>query len=207
MNIEPRAETKDALIKAARQRWGTPIIAVRSLERILGVRVTLDVCAESWSAKAPLWFGPGSAHPDAFAVDSWTEASAGGMPFCNPPFADIAPWVDRLISEWVGRDLSALLWVPPRTDQPWWHRLARLHAAEPGLCRPIYIRGRVEHEPTPELARYYAERGKKAGGAGGGIVVWVMGLRGRYVPATLTREGLGWTAETKWAEPTPRLAA
>lgn len=176
MNVEPKAHTDDEIIRAARQRWGTPAIAVRSLSRIVQAPITLDVCAEKWSAKAPTYFGPGGLSGDAFTVPSWARVAASGVAFCNPPFILIAPWVSRLLAECAraraaGRPppLRALLWIPPRTDQAWWHWLLRGGKdRRTTYCRPIYVKGRVEHDLPPELAELYARKPKKRAAQGAG---------------------------------------
>jgi len=167
---EQRVASGDQAEADARQRWATPPAAVYNLERLLDVRVALDVCAEPWSAKASRWYGPvedGLTSPwDVGPLQAW---------FCNPPFAYIDPWVDRALRV----STPGLLWLPPRTDRPWWHRL--LVAGE---ARPIYIEGRIPHELPPELVQVYAGKGKRRTGPGGGIVVWAIRIETELVRLT-----------------------
>ena len=115
LNQRPKAGAREA-----RQRWATPWWLVQAIERQSGMKITLDVCAERWSAKARRWYGPGSPEAEDGLSAPWT-----GVVWCNPPFAAIGPWVDRALYE-VDRDCS-LIWllVPPRVELAWYHRLVR----------------------------------------------------------------------------------
>lgn len=167
MNVEPKVRTDDEIIRAARQRWGTPTVAVRNIEHRLKVRFGLDVCAESWSAKAPRWFGPGSPFGEDGLTAPW-RVQPGEAWFCNPPFAHIDPWVERALAA----DAPGVMWVPPRTDRPWWHQLLVTARA----C-PVYVEGRIAHDIPPDLGRIYGAVGKRPAGPGGGIVLWVIGTQ------------------------------
>lgn len=151
---------EDEARKAARQRWGTPPWVVAGIERLTGTRVTLDVCAEAWSAKAERWYGPGSPlAEDALAIPAsqwlfdfarnldaipnrWRRKPAA---WCNPTYSAIDPWVDRVI-ELAPRGLLTWLLVPFRSERGWVRRL---------LDRPAFLTvitgDRIDFEPPPGI--------------------------------------------------------
>lgn len=72
------------------------------------------------------WIADGS-NADGLKMD-WP-----GHWFLNPPWSDIAPWVDHALRQGPG-----IMLIPTRTDQPW------LQKAGP-LCRVVHIGGRVNY--------------------------------------------------------------
>lgn len=80
----------------------------------LEFRFNLDVCATAESAKCPRFFTQ--------ALDGLTKSWAGERAWCNPPWSNIAPWVEKAREEMrAGCDLVVHM-VPTRTDQDWWQR-------------------------------------------------------------------------------------
>ncbi len=65
--------------------------------------------------------------------------------FANPPYSNIAPWVDAALSRWINHDALTVLLLPARTDQRWFSALA----SEADL---FFFRGRVRFEPPPGIA-------------------------------------------------------
>ena len=57
--------------------------------------------------------------------------------FCNPPYSDILPWMDKAAAE-ASQGKTVVLLVPSRTDTRWWHEYA-MRAAE-----IRFIRGRLK---------------------------------------------------------------
>lgn len=73
----------------------------------------LDVAAAEHNAKCDHWF---SIDDDGLA-QSWS----GARVWCNPPYSDIRPWVEKALE----RDhVTATLLLPAnRTEQAWWQDL------------------------------------------------------------------------------------
>lgn len=73
----------------------------------------LDVAADEESHWAPRWFG---VEQDGLA-QHWH-----GRVWCNPPYSDIKPWVEKAWDEMLlGRCPVVAMLVPAtRTEQPWW---------------------------------------------------------------------------------------
>lgn len=144
--------------------WATPPWLVRGLEDLTGRLVGVDVCAEAWSRKGPMWWGPGSPYAeDGLRVD-WREVE-GWVRWCNPPYANIDPWVERALALGGARAPTWLL-VPARTDRPWWHALDE--AAEQRRAWVTWLEGRVQFAPPPGVV-------VKNNKAPGGVVLWQVG--------------------------------
>lgn len=61
----------------------------------------------------------------------------GSPCFCNPPYSDILPWMDKAANE-AAHGKTVVLLVPSRTDTRWWHDYA-MKATE-----IRFIRGRLK---------------------------------------------------------------
>ncbi len=71
---------------------------------------TLDVCATAESAKCRRYFTK--------AEDGLAQPWARERVWCNPPFSDIEPWVDKA---WDTDGVLVVMLIPAvRTEQPWW---------------------------------------------------------------------------------------
>ena len=73
----------------------------------------LDVAADEESHWAPTWYG---------VKDDGLFAPWAGRVWCNPPYSDIEPWVQRAWSA-IRRtrvEVIAMLLPANRTDQCWW---------------------------------------------------------------------------------------
>jgi phage N-6-adenine-methyltransferase len=81
-------------------------------------RFTLDACALPHNAKLPRYFMP---EQDGLA-QPWT----GERVWCNPPYSNIEPWVEKATAEsmivFQGAALIVMLLPANRTEQGWWQR-------------------------------------------------------------------------------------
>ena len=80
-------------------------------------RFTIDVAASKENAKLERFY---TAEDDGLALD-WS----GERVWCNPPYSNIEPWVQR--AQWFaqidnGADLIVMLLPANRTEQGWWQR-------------------------------------------------------------------------------------
>lgn len=75
---------------------------------------TLDAAASERNAKLPRYF---DAEQDGLA-QSW----AGERVYCNPPYSNIRPWVQKAWRETSAR-LVVMLLPANRTEQGWWQEL------------------------------------------------------------------------------------
>jgi phage N-6-adenine-methyltransferase len=76
---------------------------------------TLDVAACEESHVAERWYG----RVENGLVQPWH-----GYVWCNPPYSDIEPWVEKAWDEIVrdGVRRIAMLLPATRTEQPWWQK-------------------------------------------------------------------------------------
>ena len=50
-----------------------------------------------------------------------TRTWEGEVVFCNPPYSDITPWVQKAYYHWKKGEATTVLLIPVRTDQKWFH--------------------------------------------------------------------------------------
>lgn len=76
-------------------------------------RFTVDAAASSENAKLPKFFSI----ENSGLFNSW----AGERVYCNPPYSEIYPWIDKAWRE-VDAPLVVLLIPANRTEQIWWQK-------------------------------------------------------------------------------------
>lgn len=77
----------------------------------------LDVAATAENAKAPFFYG---VEQDGL-VQSWrAPGTDAGWTWCNPPHADIRPWVERAFTETCTSGASSAVLVPAGVGSNWW---------------------------------------------------------------------------------------
>lgn len=81
-----------------------------------GSRFNLDVCASNWNHKIIPFI---DAATDAFATP-WLGESV----WCNPPYSQVAPWLERGLDELhIQHNANQLVYLlPNRSSALWWHR-------------------------------------------------------------------------------------
>jgi phage N-6-adenine-methyltransferase len=98
-------------------------------------RFTLDVAAAPHNAKTPRYF----TLQDNGLEQSW----AGESVWCNPPYSDIRPWVEKAWAEHDRTRVIVMLLPANRTEQAWWQDLVeprRDTGVSPLSCQ--FLRGR-----------------------------------------------------------------
>lgn len=81
---------------------------------------TVDVAAAPHNAKVARFY---TQEEDGLA-QSWV----GERVWCNPPFSNIRPWVEKAWHEWThGADLIVMLLPANRAEQKWWQELVEPH--------------------------------------------------------------------------------
>lgn len=78
-------------------------------------RFTIDVAASVENAKCPHYFD--------LSIDGLTQSWAGERVWCNPPYSNIRPWVEKAWVEADRAELIVMLLPANRTEQGWWHEL------------------------------------------------------------------------------------
>lgn len=132
-----------------RQSWATPQPLFDSLARTWGP-FTLDVAASSENAKCGEFFtvdDDGLSRPWCHDVGG---RSVPAVVWCNPPYKDIGPWVDKALEEFDrGHMLRGVFLLPARVDRPWFQRLWRLaHVVGPHVLID-FPEERIRFVPPP----------------------------------------------------------
>jgi|SRR5215813_2913480 len=78
-------------------------------------RFTVDVAAATHNAKCPRYF--------SIADDGLLQSWAAERVWCNPPYSDIRPWVEKAWMEADHAELIVMLLPANRTEQAWWQEL------------------------------------------------------------------------------------
>lgn len=95
---------------------------------------TIDAAASPHNAKLPKFW---TVDDDGLA-QNWT----GERVWCNPPYSNIRPWVEKASAE-VDAELIVMLLPANRTEQGWWQDLIEPHRDDGGRLRCEFLRGRM----------------------------------------------------------------
>ena len=96
---------------------------------------TIDVAASAENHKTALYYTQENCGLRA----TWS----GERVYCNPPYSNIRPWVDKAASE-VEAELIVMLLPANRTEQGWWQDLVEPHRDRSGSrLRVEFLRGRL----------------------------------------------------------------
>src|SRR5688572_26829821 len=78
-------------------------------------RFTIDVAASDLNKQLPRYF--------TRADDGLAQSWKGERVWCNPPFSDVGPWVEKAWDAMRGGcELVVMLMPANRTEQAWWQR-------------------------------------------------------------------------------------
>ena len=121
---------------------------------------TVDVCAEKHNAKCSKYW---TKEDDGLRQRLW----CGETVWCNPPYADILPWVQQTFVYHVdcaGSPRGVLL-LPARTDRPWFQACLTMHEI-------WFLAGRYKFDPPPG----FVENGGKVTSGGFPLIAVIFGL-------------------------------
>ena len=109
---------------------------------------TIDVAANAQNRKVDRYFD--------LASDGLVQSWRGERVWCNPPYSNLAGWVDKAWQEFrAGCDLIVMLLPANRTEQPWWQDLVEPHRDQGGVLTTEFIRRRLNFgKPGNEGAKY-----------------------------------------------------
>jgi phage N-6-adenine-methyltransferase len=91
---------------------------------------TLDAAARPWNSKTP-----------RHCTDGLAESWAGERVWCNPPFSDVRPWVEKAWSE-DKAEVVVMLLPANRVEQRWWQELVEPHRDRGGVLSVRFLSGR-----------------------------------------------------------------
>lgn len=96
---------------------------------------TLDVAAAAHNAKCPRFF--------TRADDGLAQPWDGERVWCNPPYSDIRPWVEKAWNSGQA-ELIVMLLPANRTEQGWWQDLVEPRRDQTEwLLKTEFLRGRL----------------------------------------------------------------
>lgn len=97
---------------------------------------TLDVAAASHNAKCSRFY--------TIREDGLRQSWANERVWCNPPYSNIAPWVQKAWEEHTVADGIAMLLPANRTEQAWWQRYVEPHRDREGSQLSVtFLPGRI----------------------------------------------------------------
>ena len=126
------------MMSSDRQDWATPPDFIRKVEKKIGRKFDLDVCAYDHTAKAPKWF----TEKDDALTKEWSA------PLCwmNPPYGRALPiWLKYAYDQSQKHNNTIICLVPARTDTAWFHDIATKGTI-------VLLRGRINFEQEGEKA-------------------------------------------------------
>jgi phage N-6-adenine-methyltransferase len=136
------------VVEVGGDSWATPDDLFRGLDYEFAF--TLDAAANSANTKLP-----------SFCEDGLKASWAGQRVWCNPPYSDIRPWVEKAARR--EADVAALL-LPVRTGTDWFLLYGR-HADEIRYFRRRVSFVGAKDTPSWETALFVWWGGAMQGGA------------------------------------------
>ena len=98
-------------------------------------RFTLDAAAAPHNAKLSKFYSEANSGLEA----SWV----GERVYCNPPYSDVRPWIEKAWNE-TDAELIVMLLPANRTEQRWWQDLVETRRDKPGSrLRVEFLPGRL----------------------------------------------------------------
>jgi phage N-6-adenine-methyltransferase len=150
----------------SKQDYGTPPELLKAVKAKFGIdEFDCDLAASKGNAVCPHYL---SAVDDALSGLIWLRPRGEhiGVNWCNPPFSDIAPWVDMARVSTYEYGVKTLMLIPAAVGSNWW----RDHVH--GQCDVYFLNPRITFigckDPYPKdcaLLFYHRD-------AGGGYDVW-----------------------------------
>jgi phage N-6-adenine-methyltransferase len=96
-------------------------------------RFTVDVAAAAHNAKVGRYY--------SIEADGLAQSWDGERVWCNPPYSDIEPWVEKANGS--DAELVVMLLPANRTEQGWWQRQVEPWRDKPGGIRCEFLPGRI----------------------------------------------------------------
>lgn len=109
---------------------------------------TLDVAASKANAKCPEFYT---------ADDDGLQQPWHGTVWCNPPYSEIRPWLDKAVSESVNGVTSVFL-LPSATDTKWFHEVVLPYAEIRFLPGRLKFEGQKQNAPFASLLAIFRPR-------------------------------------------------
>lgn len=133
--------------------WQTPDAIFHPLDDIF--RFNVDAAADEDNAKCAVFY---TEQVSAFDYDWRHDFGNMTSVWCNPPYKDIAPWLEKANEE-CKRGATVVLLIPNSRDTKWYHDII-VPAKKAGYCRTYSYRGRIKFvDPNPGTRRQSPKQG------------------------------------------------
>jgi phage N-6-adenine-methyltransferase len=98
---------------------------------------TIDVAASAENRKLERFY--------SIEDDGLTKPWIRERVWCNPPYSNIRPWVEKAWAEWLHGDVPLVVMLLPanRTEQGWWQDLVEPWRDRDGAPSVEFLRGRT----------------------------------------------------------------
>lgn len=93
---------------------------------------TVDAAASAHNAQLPRYW--------TREIDGLAQSWAGERVWCNPPYSNIRPWVEKAAK--LEAEIAVLLLPANRTEQAWWQDIIEPRR-DAGTVRVEFLRGRM----------------------------------------------------------------
>jgi site-specific DNA-methyltransferase (adenine-specific) len=123
-------QTQEVMFSSKSDLWATPQALFNKLNEFY--KFTLDPCASADNAKCAKFY---TEQDDGLSKD-WS----GETVFVNPPYSNVAGWVEKCYREYVDNGVTSVLLIPSRTDTKYFHK----HCMKADLIQ--FVKGRVKFE-------------------------------------------------------------
>lgn len=108
-------------------------------------RFTLDVAASATNAKCPRYFD--------IEKDGLAQPWAGERVWCNPPYSNVRPWIEKAWAEQGGGVRVIVMLLPAnRTEQSWWQDLVEPRRDTDRRFTVEFLPGRIRFLRPGQLA-------------------------------------------------------
>ena len=119
------------LFSSKSDEWETPQDLFNELDKEF--KFSLDPCATEKNAKCKVFY----TKKDNGLVRGWHNHTV----FCNPPYSQIAKWVEKAYGETDGDFFTkVIMLIPVRTDTKWFHK----YIYNNEFCEIRFIKGRLK---------------------------------------------------------------
>lgn len=123
----------------SKQDYSTPPEFLAALKNKLGIgQFDIDLAASAENAVCVNYYDEAM---DSLADHNSWQVITGGWAFCNPPYADIRPWVMKAYRESVKGAQVAML-VPASVGSNWWRTWVD------GAAYVLFLNGRLAFMPN-----------------------------------------------------------
>lgn len=125
---------------SASDEWATPPELFSAIEKYLGMAFTLDVCATRMNAKCEKSYGE--------ADDGLIQPWGNRVFWCNPPYGNPRPWVNKAITVARQGSMGCML-MRSDTSTEWFHRGASFADRVIFLTPRVKFISPVDGKPVP----------------------------------------------------------